>query len=57
MSIDMDCLIRGQVELQGRIARMVENLRKAGAANITDEAIEARLHRTGQLLREVREAA
>lgn len=41
----MESLIRGQVELQGRIARMVENLKKMGTANITVEAIDTRLQR------------
>ncbi|KMQ83786.1 hypothetical protein RF55_19094, partial [Lasius niger] len=43
MSETFDALIRSQVRLQGRIIRAHDNLKKTGAANITQGAVEARL--------------
>src|SRR5580765_3756407 len=43
MSMDADALLRCQEELQGRIARTYENLRKSGAAKITEGSVESRL--------------
>ncbi|KMQ86910.1 hypothetical protein RF55_13976 [Lasius niger] len=43
MSESFDALIRSQVKLQGRIIRAHDNLKKTGAANITQGAVEARL--------------
>ncbi|KMQ87827.1 hypothetical protein RF55_12793 [Lasius niger] len=40
MSMDMDCLILAQDDLQNRMASTMENLNKLGKANITVEAIE-----------------
>ncbi|KMQ86784.1 gag-pol protein, partial [Lasius niger] len=45
MSMDMDCLILAQDDLQNRMASTIENLNKLGKANITVEAIEVRLNR------------
>ncbi|CAL1680972.1 unnamed protein product [Lasius platythorax] len=45
MSIDMDCLIFAQDDLQTHMASTMENLNKLGKTNITVEAIEVRLHR------------
>lgn len=39
----MEGLIRGQHELFGRIARVFDNLKKAGTANITLGLVESRL--------------
>ncbi|KMQ82670.1 hypothetical protein RF55_22190 [Lasius niger] len=43
MSMDADALLRSQQDLQGRIARVYENLKKSGAAKITAGAVESRL--------------
>ncbi|KMQ83055.1 hypothetical protein RF55_21065, partial [Lasius niger] len=43
MSMDADALLRSQQDLQGRIARAYENLKKSGAAKITAGAVESRL--------------
>ncbi|KMQ81507.1 hypothetical protein RF55_26126, partial [Lasius niger] len=43
MSKDMECIVRTQFELFGRISRANENLKKSGAANITVGLLEARL--------------
>ncbi|XP_018399366.1 PREDICTED: uncharacterized protein LOC108777069 [Cyphomyrmex costatus] len=45
MSMDHEALIRRQVELQSRIARTIDNLKKSGMANITIDAIDNRLLR------------
>src|SRR5580765_8896840 len=45
MSMDMDCLILAQDDLQLRLASTMENLNKVGKANITVEAIDVRLQR------------
>lgn len=39
----MELLILGQRELHGNISRAYENLKKLGASNITQSAVEARL--------------
>ncbi|XP_011701561.1 PREDICTED: uncharacterized protein LOC105458160, partial [Wasmannia auropunctata] len=41
--MDADGLLRAQTELQGRIARACENLKKQGSAKITVGALESRL--------------
>ncbi|KMQ86917.1 gag-pol protein, partial [Lasius niger] len=43
MSMDADALLQCQEELQGRIARTYENLKKSGAAKITEGSVESRL--------------
>jgi len=43
MSKDIECIVRTQFELFGRISRANENLKKSGAANITVGLLEARL--------------
>ncbi|KMQ82284.1 hypothetical protein RF55_23530, partial [Lasius niger] len=45
MSMDMECLILAQDDLQIRLASTIENLNKLGKANITVEAIDVRLQR------------
>ena len=43
MSMDADALLRSQQELQGRIARTYDNLKKSGASKITAGAVDSRL--------------
>ncbi|GAB1860738.1 hypothetical protein CAJAP_01817 [Camponotus japonicus] len=43
MSADLMALMEAQNDIHGRMSRSVDNLRKMGAANITAEAIQARL--------------
>lgn len=43
MEKTVEDLIQNQIELHGRISRIVENLRKLGQANITAGAVQSRL--------------
>ncbi|KMQ88514.1 hypothetical protein RF55_11989 [Lasius niger] len=43
MSMDADALLQSQQDLQDRIARAYENLKKSSAAKITAGAVESRL--------------
>lgn len=44
MGVDLMVLVEAQNDIHGRMSRSVDNLRKMGAANITAEAVQARLH-------------
>jgi hypothetical protein len=43
MSLYFESAVRLQVELRGRIAKVEENMKKLGVANITVDVIENRL--------------
>ncbi|KMQ86655.1 hypothetical protein RF55_14307 [Lasius niger] len=45
MKKQADNLIQDQRELHGRIARVVENMRKSGQANITQGTVQSRLQK------------
>ncbi|XP_024867526.1 uncharacterized protein LOC112451852, partial [Temnothorax curvispinosus] len=49
MSEDLSALLAGQHDIQGRISRSVENMKKMGMANINLSAVETRIHILDQL--------